>query len=77
MRRKMNTLNARESRKRKLLAKEEKERQLGRLIEENDFLKTRVGELEFENEGLRSLVAVLEGESGAYDEGNVKRARRG
>lgn len=55
-RRRLNTLSARESRKRKTEAIEQQARENVELKEENEGLRERVGELEKENECLRRRI---------------------
>jgi hypothetical protein len=78
-RRRLNTLNARESRKRKAELMEAMENRIKELKGANKELRNHVGELEYENEELRKRVAELEFLTGVdeAEEKNGKRSRKG
>ena len=73
-RRRLNTLSARESRKRKSEAIEQQARENIELKDENEWLRERVDVLEKENECLRGRIA--DRGDGGKKNGNGKRARR-
>lgn len=76
-RRRNNTLNARESRKRKALAIEQQAKENVELKEENEALKQRVDVLEAENEELRHELRETRGRGGVETESGraTKRSR--
>ncbi|GAA5953135.1 hypothetical protein JCM3765_007422 [Sporobolomyces pararoseus] len=74
-RRRLNTLNARESRRRKAEMEEMRSRENIELKGEREWLRGRIGVLERENEGLKERLEVLEGEVDEVEERRSKRVR--